>query len=59
MSLIDPRDRTEISVRNATIAGLAFLIAMAIGYAGFGKYREWRCERAGGTWVAKGKICQQ
>lgn len=59
MTYLNPRDVSELKLRKVLLAGLAFFLAMAIGYWGFGEYRERRCERIGGTWVAKGKTCQR
>jgi len=52
-------DPSTLRLRNYVYGGLVFVLSMALGYWGFGKYQERGCEKAGGTWVQKGKRCQR
>lgn len=52
-------DPSGLRMRNYIYGGIVFLLSMALGYWGFGEYQQRRCEKAGGTWVEKGKSCRQ
>ena len=52
-------DPADLRMRNYIFGGIVFVLSMALGYWGFGRYQQYRCEKAGFTWVQKGKTCKQ
>ena len=52
-------DPSNLSLRRTVLGGVAFLVAVALGYWGFERYQRHQCEKSGAVWVAKGKFCSR